>query len=129
MRRRLDYQAAADEPDAFAAVFGLRTWPATDADARTARPIWTAAVDPFVLIATARPCSRDEGNFDLARVRARSEEHTSELQSLMRISYAVFCLTNKKHKSLIRTTTPIYSITHNKVVLSTQQTIIVQRSN
>src|SRR3546814_4949530 len=27
---------------------------------------------------------------------ARSEEHTSELQSLMRISYAVFCLKNKK---------------------------------
>src|SRR3546814_3290680 len=27
----------------------------------------------------------------------RSEEHTSELQSLMRISYAVFCLTKKKH--------------------------------
>src|SRR3546814_7528690 len=34
-----------------------------------------------------------------ARMRAtrgRSEEHTSELQSLMRISYAVFCLTKKK---------------------------------
>src|SRR3546814_9541786 len=29
---------------------------------------------------------------------ARSEEHTSELQSLMRISYAVFCLTNKHKK-------------------------------
>src|SRR3546814_6198999 len=29
-------------------------------------------------------------------VMARSEEHTSELQSLMRISYAVFCLTKKK---------------------------------
>src|SRR3546814_1639952 len=28
--------------------------------------------------------------------QARSEEHTSELQSLMRISYAVFCLKNKK---------------------------------
>src|SRR3546814_964656 len=28
---------------------------------------------------------------------ARSEEHTSELQSLMRISYAVFCLKQKKH--------------------------------
>src|SRR3546814_5849275 len=28
--------------------------------------------------------------------RGRSEEHTSELQSLMRISYAVFCLKNKK---------------------------------
>src|SRR3546814_6545842 len=30
------------------------------------------------------------------RGRARSEEHTSELQSLMRISYAVFCLKKKK---------------------------------
>src|SRR3546814_3407151 len=28
---------------------------------------------------------------------SRSEEHTSELQSLMRISYAVFCLNNKKN--------------------------------
>src|SRR3546814_10039977 len=28
----------------------------------------------------------------------RSEEHTSELQSLMRISYAVFCLTKKKNE-------------------------------
>src|SRR3546814_1303205 len=31
-----------------------------------------------------------------ARVCSRSEEHTSELQSLMRISYAVFCLKKKK---------------------------------
>src|SRR3546814_9020561 len=30
-------------------------------------------------------------------VSKRSEEHTSELQSLMRISYAVFCLKKKKH--------------------------------
>src|SRR3546814_16344505 len=38
--------------------------------------------------------------------RGRSEEHTSELQSLMRISYAVFCLKKKnKHKR--------YSNTHN----------------
>src|SRR3546814_1771999 len=35
----------------------------------------------------------------------RSEEHTSELQSLMRISYAVFCLKNKKHKHSISYTT------------------------
>src|SRR3546814_6115975 len=33
------------------------------------------------------------------RVGARSEEHTSELQSLMRISYAVFCLKKKKQKN------------------------------
>src|SRR3546814_8849682 len=32
------------------------------------------------------------------RVGARSEEHTSELQSLMRISYAVFCLKKQKKK-------------------------------
>src|SRR3546814_3691865 len=31
-------------------------------------------------------------------VASRSEEHTSELQSLMRISYAVFCLKKKKNK-------------------------------
>src|SRR3546814_2826444 len=38
---------------------------------------------------------------DAAHAHARSEEHTSELQSLMRISYAVFCLKkkiNKNHK-------------------------------
>src|SRR3546814_1863155 len=34
-----------------------------------------------------------------SRGSARSEEHTSELQSLMRISYAVFCLKKKKHHS------------------------------
>src|SRR3546814_11906244 len=33
---------------------------------------------------------------DQSGVAARSEEHTSELQSLMRISYAVFCLKKKK---------------------------------
>src|SRR3546814_1514617 len=32
----------------------------------------------------------------LIRLQLRSEEHTSELQSLMRISYAVFCLKKKK---------------------------------
>src|SRR3546814_1899656 len=38
-----------------------------------------------------------------APVRHRSEEHTSELQSLMRISYAVFCLKKKKKKKKTRT--------------------------
>src|SRR3546814_8342243 len=35
----------------------------------------------------------------------RSEEHTSELQSLMRISYAVFCLKKQKQKATTRTRT------------------------
>src|SRR3546814_2874794 len=38
-------------------------------------------------------------------VKPRSEEHTSELQSLMRISYAVFCLTTKKQNTLPSTRT------------------------
>src|SRR3546814_10685813 len=37
-------------------------------------------------------------NFSAAHRLARSEEHTSELQSLMRISYAVFCLKKKNSK-------------------------------
>src|SRR3546814_19319613 len=35
----------------------------------------------------------------------RSEEHTSELQSLMRISYAVFCLKKKKNQKTVHTST------------------------
>src|SRR3546814_7024930 len=43
---------------------------------------------------------RREGMAEIAlgRRQGRSEEHTSELQSLMRISYAVFCLKKKKNK-------------------------------
>src|SRR3546814_8740757 len=40
---------------------------------------------------------------DGSRSARRSEEHTSELQSLMRISYAVFCLKKKKTKQIKRT--------------------------
>src|SRR3546814_7523617 len=45
--------------------------------------------------------SRRDGDRRRAQARqqfGRSEEHTSELQSLMRISYAVFCLKNKTQK-------------------------------
>src|SRR3546814_6136353 len=40
---------------------------------------------------------RDGAGVVAADQAARSEEHTSELQSLMRISYAVFCLKKKKY--------------------------------
>src|SRR3546814_8553373 len=36
------------------------------------------------------------------RQPTRSEEHTSELQSLMRLSYAVFCLKKKQHTNITR---------------------------
>src|SRR3546814_7502150 len=45
-----------------------------------------------------RPCPLAEDDH-CGRGRLRSEEHTSELQSLMRISYAVFCLKKKKTTS------------------------------
>src|SRR3546814_1582033 len=46
----------------------------------------------------------------LGRRAMRSEEHTSELQSLMRISYAVFCLKKKKkHKTTTNNTLITYS--------------------
>src|SRR3546814_2425406 len=46
-----------------------------------------------------RPCRSGHRRFARtgSRLRTRSEEHTSELQSLMRISYAVFCLKKKPH--------------------------------
>src|SRR3546814_9397366 len=58
------------------------------------------------LLSFARGDTAQVGSVDLNEVvsgiedmlrRTRSEEHTSELQSLMRISYAVFCLKKKKH--------------------------------
>src|SRR3546814_9642463 len=62
-----------------------------------------AAVNHLLALPMTHPCVR--------RREERSEEHTSELQSLMRTSYAVFCLkqkTNSTHnKSLIKHTTLI----------------------
>src|SRR3546814_10063654 len=45
---------------------------------------------------------RDQLHQKPCGLAARSEEHTSELQSLMRISYAVFCLKKKKTKLTIQ---------------------------
>src|SRR3546814_4636794 len=51
---------------------------------------------------------------DACRPACRSEEHTSELQSLMRISYAVFCLKKKPSTSETHSNTlkPLLSQTH-----------------
>src|SRR3546814_2832295 len=71
-------------------------------------PPWPAPPSP--------PVSRTEPPEPLDT--GRSEEHTSELQSLMRISYAVFCLKKKKIKKKQQKTNP--NRTHRtKRVLST----------
>src|SRR3546814_1564584 len=58
------------------------------------------AIAPFFQYDHEYRCVVLRGNVEAVvrkSLRMRSEEHTSELQSLMRISYAVFCL-KKKHK-------------------------------
>src|SRR3546814_8064744 len=47
----------------------------------------------------------------------RSEEHTSELQSLMRISYAVFCLKKKKHQNITNKSTSLYHNNHKTYMI------------
>src|SRR3546814_8100361 len=59
-----------------------------------ARAGWRARAPPRRVVAR-RPTIGSAGAW---RGLARSEEHTSELQSLMRISYAVFCLKNKNRR-------------------------------
>src|SRR3546814_4978476 len=61
-------------------------------EASLERTGWAHAFEIFVLSDTRVPEIREEEE----RHFERSEEHTSELQSLMRISYAVFCLKKKK---------------------------------
>src|SRR3546814_7887484 len=56
---------------------------------------WRARRDVERLHADLPEPGPDSGRAELAAV-VRSEEHTSELQSLMRISYAVFCLNKNK---------------------------------
>src|SRR3546814_17020839 len=68
----------------------IQTWgPVGDGIAREAPMVvtFTGALDPATVTATS---------FFIEGVAGRSEEHTSELQSLMRNSYAVFCLKKKK---------------------------------
>src|SRR3546814_5304607 len=58
-------------------------------------PRWLSRHQPWARAASSTSCAWP-ATFTLGQTRTRSEEHTSELQSLMRISYAVFCLKKKK---------------------------------
>src|SRR3546814_6950182 len=75
----------------------------------------------------SRRCNRHNANVrcrDSTRTTipsCRSEEHTSELQSLMRISYAVFCLKKKKNKEIETTQKTVHQTQqkYNKIVSNT----------
>src|SRR3546814_2585956 len=95
--------------------YGMFTELADLSQQRTRDILEAAKSDPNSKIGRAYTAYLDAGAVEakglapiepwLTKVRSvRSEEHTSELQSLMRISYAVFCL-NKKKKTTHTTTT------------------------
>src|SRR3546814_9631633 len=71
-------------------------------------------------------CRSPEKAADLAGRGWRSEEHTSELQSLMRISYAVFCLKKKKSQKKI-ITSEIQNIRRN--ITKTPKLILKNMTN
>src|SRR3546814_9005217 len=84
-------------------VVGTDAWSWDAPFSHTARR-WADTRDPSIIW---------EGH-KAGRIR-RSEEHTSELQSLMRISYAVFCLKKKKtNKPKYKNKTYIHSTTKQK---------------
>src|SRR3546814_2497149 len=90
---RLAEQTQSSAQDAQVNALGLRVADLerqVDADKRRPAPISQAE------FANARQ-ALDERMTRLEEADARSEEHTSDLQSLMRNSYAVICLKNNKH--------------------------------
>src|SRR3546814_8891780 len=88
-------------PDALTAFMIALIWP-TDRETRpyqsTDHALSSGGLNSAGKTSGQLPC-----NFSPQRSLSRSEEHTSELQSLMRISYAVFCL-KKKNKYTTNTT-------------------------
>src|SRR3546814_4349013 len=85
---------------------GVEGYPLPHANAslhKCALPLFRSVGSGAINITQRKDCA-----WPLRRQRLRSEEHTSELQSLMRISYAVFCLKKKNKKT-----------THNSLTNST----------
>src|SRR3546814_5215296 len=99
------YGAAVESPEALAGILERRDQKivvvsATDVDAFV--PYGEAILEAADLYRKPIFLMIDEGQ--LFSGRKRSEEHTSELQSLMRISYAVFCLKKQTNRIMYRDT-------------------------
>src|SRR3546814_6767515 len=94
----------------------------SDLGARRASPAAFCAASAILLMSPARQASmrpRAEASRAPPARRQRSEEHTSELKSLMRISYAVFCLkkkmtinTDNKHTTQLASTKSTHKERH-----------------
>src|SRR3546814_1445450 len=68
--------------------------PSSTNEIRSTKPGDSQMAEAFIIDAVRKP--RGIGKVGKGALAHRSEEHTSELQSLMRISYDVFCLKQKK---------------------------------
>src|SRR3546814_4234767 len=90
------------------AVFLARNW--IEEQARPVVVQQAAPVDNSVTVVVAKDRLTFGSPLRREQLRLRSEEHTSELQSLMRISYAVFCL---KKKNIMTTATQPTNTHHN----------------
>src|SRR3546814_6651976 len=75
----------------------------TDSTRPTNAPIWARLENPDLRHPLSAMTGRSQLQTDNRTPRNRSEEHTSELQSLMRISYAVFCLKKKTTEHTLNT--------------------------
>src|SRR3546814_2664795 len=83
---------------------------------------WVLAGARLISSASSRLVNTGPRRTTKPSVFGRSEEHTSELQSLMRISYAVFCL--KKKKKNIKQAKTTHMINTQQLDTSTQNTTI-----
>src|SRR3546814_6361394 len=97
-------EAVQGRPDV--ALDDKQAWVAWLREDASGQSLWLARYAPDL----SRELSRTQVAALQGRGRGRSEEHTSELQSLMRISYAVFCLKKKKQsaKKIKKQTNKIY---------------------
>src|SRR3546814_2151506 len=94
---------------------GVRRSTSAQARRRTAPRLGGGLSCRLHLLVAVERCWQIDGGDRARRTHRhlRSEEHTSELQSLMRISYAVFCLKKKKKKHKNK-------LTYNKMMKSYQ---------
>src|SRR3546814_4736837 len=77
--------------------------------AKLAQQLYTAFNATDAALLEVNPLvETEDGRIVVLDAKMRSEEHTSELQSLMRISYAVFCLKKKTKKKEQHTTTHLH---------------------
>src|SRR3546814_2611645 len=107
MIRRPPRSTRTDTLFPYTTLFRSRTGPGAGIDAGVGVRTAGGAAERRALQERTRPGGRgayrrmdEELRLQCAGPGERSEEHTSELQSLMRISYAVFCLKKKKDKKI-----------------------------